>query len=151
MYRTYIFYRACGCFLYAPSIFRTAKDGSGFIQERDLCYAQISSLSSCTRMYNCSTAPRMAVVPRSSVFALQTRRYKMYTEVHFVPCLRLIFARALYLRRLFQKANGKYIFNNLLILRSIFTRLMRLPSLCAKFYLKFCTNFFRKRTNTSDR
>ena len=55
MYRTYIFYRACGCFLYAPSIFRTTKDGSGFIQERDLCYAQISSLSSCTRMYNCLT------------------------------------------------------------------------------------------------
>ena len=46
---------ACGCFLYAPRIFRTAKDGSGFIQERDLCYAQISSLSSCTRMYNCLT------------------------------------------------------------------------------------------------
>ena len=51
----YILYRACGTFLYAPSIFRTAKDGSGFIQERDLCYAQISSLSSCTRMYNCLT------------------------------------------------------------------------------------------------
>ena len=35
-----------------PQRIKTAKDGSGFIQERDLCYAQISSLSSCTRMYN---------------------------------------------------------------------------------------------------
>ena len=34
---------------------KTAKDSSGVIQERDLCYAQISSLSSCTRMYNCLT------------------------------------------------------------------------------------------------
>ena len=89
---------------------RTDKDVRGYKQKRDLGYAQISSLNSCTRMYNCSTAPRMAVVPRSSVFALQTRRYKMYTEVHFVPCLRLIFARALYLRRLFQKAYGKGIY-----------------------------------------
>ena len=34
-----------------------------------------------------STAPRTAVVLISSVFALQTRRYKMYREVHFIPCL----------------------------------------------------------------
>ncbi|AIW88615.1 hypothetical protein JO41_01420 [Treponema sp. OMZ 838] len=40
----------------------------------------------------------MAGVPSSSVFALQTRRYKMYREVHFIPCLRLIFARALYVQ-----------------------------------------------------
>ena len=46
MYRKYILYRACECFLYAPSTFRTAKDGSGFIQQRDLGYAQISSLKS---------------------------------------------------------------------------------------------------------
>ena len=38
-----------------PQRIKTAKDGSGVIQERDLCYAQISSLSSCTRMYNCLT------------------------------------------------------------------------------------------------
>ena len=41
-------------------------------------------------------------------------RPEVYTEVHFWTGY-------------FQKANGKYIFNNLLILRSIFTRLMRLP------------------------
>ena len=52
----------------------------------------------------------MSVVISRSEFAVQTRRYKMYRDVHFVPCLRLIFARALYLRRLFQKANGKWYF-----------------------------------------
>ena len=33
----------------------TAMDGGGSTQKRDLCYAQISSLSSCTWTYNCST------------------------------------------------------------------------------------------------
>ena len=81
---------ACGCFLYAPSIY--------------IVYFKRLTVN------GISEPPRMAVVPRSSVFALQTRRYKMYRDVHFVPCLRLIFARALYLRRLFQKADGKWYF-----------------------------------------
>ena len=56
MYRTYILGRACGCFLYAPSICRTAKDGSGFIQERDLGYAQISSFRS---VHGCTLLNRL--------------------------------------------------------------------------------------------
>ena len=46
MYRTYILWRACGCFLCAPSSFRTDRDVRGDKQQRDLCYAQISSLRS---------------------------------------------------------------------------------------------------------
>ena len=88
---------------------------------------------------NVSVPPRTAVVASSSKFF--AKKNLSLKNVH--GCT--------FFNRLFQKANGKYIFNSLLILRSIFTRLMRLPSLCAKFYLKFCTNFFRKRTNTSDR
>lgn len=54
------------------------------------------------KILNVSKLPRMAVVLVSNVFAVQTRRYKMYTDVHFVPCLRLICVRAY-----FKSAGGK--------------------------------------------
>ena len=76
MYNKY----ACGCFLYAPSIFRTAKDGSGFIQERDLCYAQISSLSSCTRMYNCLTVYFKRLTERLFYYAATENAQRIRTD-----------------------------------------------------------------------
>ena len=114
-------YRACGTFLYAPSIFRTDTDVRGFIQERDLCYAQISSLSSCTRMYNCLTVYFKRLTERVFYYVatenpqristatdgggfkqeqvcLQTCSPKMDKDVHFwarmsvVPCSSDVFA-----------------------------------------------------------
>ena len=46
------------------------------------------------KILNVPIPPRTAVVLVSSVFALQTRRYKMYRDVHFVPCLRYFFVRS---------------------------------------------------------
>ena len=66
---------------------------------------------------------RMSVVPVSSVFALQTRRYKMYRDVYFVPCLRLIFVHASYLLRLFAKALEGQNGNGCPFADEVFTRL----------------------------
>ena len=46
------------------------------------------------KILNVPIPPRTAVFLVSSVFALQTRRYKMYRDVHFVPCLRYFFVRS---------------------------------------------------------
>ena len=70
------------------------------------------------KILNVSEPPRMAGVLVSSVFALQTRRYKMYKDVHFVPCLRLICARASYLHRLFSNGLRKIYFQKHLFIRA---------------------------------
>ena len=62
------------------------------------------------KILNVSFPPRTTVVLVSSVFAEQTRRYKMYRDVHFVPCLRLICSCALHLHLLFLKGWRKISF-----------------------------------------
>ena len=57
------------------------------------------------KMFSVSEAARMPLVPSySKFFVRKTCRWTAYTEVRCPTCLRLIFARALYLYRLFAKA-----------------------------------------------
>ena len=59
--------------------------------------------------------------------------------------IRFLLKYTAHLCRLFQKAYGKYIFNNLLILRSIFIRLMRLPLPLCKILSKILHKFFQEK------
>ena len=59
-----------------------------------LIFTRVSYLLPLFTPTDISEPPRMAVVLVCSVFALQTRRYEMYMDVHFVPCLRVFFARS---------------------------------------------------------
>ena len=75
MYRTYILWRARGCFLYAPSICST------YLSKRWL-RAGIYFVAAHKLILNVSERTGMSVILRSNKFALQTCSPQMYTEVH---------------------------------------------------------------------